>query len=102
MRYRFARETWEIRQALIVCRTSCPLELGVLFPAPPQDVHHPRERPPHRLLHREPVDAPLVDVRVQPLLLPPPRNASQSCLMLLVSVMAPLYLTEDGEQPFFL
>src|SRR3712207_8921045 len=35
----------------------------------------PRRRPTHRLLDREAVHAPLVDVRVQPLLLPPPRDA---------------------------
>src|SRR3712207_7572171 len=45
------------------------------LPAARQDVHHPRERPRTSLLDRQTVDPARIDVRVQPLLLPPPRDA---------------------------
>src|SRR5829696_561172 len=50
------------------------LELRVLLATPPQNIHHPRERPTQRFLDRQPVDAALVNMRIEPLLLPSPRD----------------------------
>src|SRR3712207_4087192 len=52
-----------------------PLELRVLLPTAHQDVHHPRKRTPDSLLDRQAVDPPRIDVGIQTLILPPPRNA---------------------------
>src|SRR5215210_2646663 len=51
------------------------LELRVLLAAPGQYTHHPRVSPPDRLFDGQPVHPTLVDVRVEPLLLPQPRDA---------------------------
>ena len=75
IRYRFARETCEISAARIVCRTSCPSNSEYRSPLRPRIPITPRKRPADGFLHRQAVDPALVYVRVQTLILPPPRNA---------------------------
>src|SRR5919112_1758368 len=50
------------------------LELRILLTAPQEYPHHPRVRPLSGFLDRQPVHPTLVNVRVEPLVLPPPRN----------------------------
>src|SRR4028119_101279 len=76
------RDAIEVRPADLRDET-CPdrlpheltLELRILLAAPAQYPHYPRVRPLDGLLDRQPVDTARVNVRVEPLLLPPPRDA---------------------------
>src|SRR5919112_2906206 len=97
MRYRLARETWEMRHALTVCRTNCRSNSEYSSPL--------RASMSITLGNARRVASSTVNPLI-PRLYPcgSSRSSSrrlgtlsQSCLMFFVSVMTPLYLTEASE-----